>query len=109
MHIKQSNRVGIEVVRATSRGQRKPRNSRPQSNKENNVISNWSAATGAVGSHCELAKHVGFTPQLAVTKTQSREVEMLKATAQKSVAGAARHRDSGHRAADGRHRALRTP
>lgn len=41
MYIKQSNRVGIEAVRATSRGQRKPRNSLPQSNKENNVISNW--------------------------------------------------------------------
>lgn len=46
------------------------------------------AATGAVGSHRELAKHVGFTPQLAATKNQTREVKMLKAPAQKSEAGA---------------------
>lgn len=78
MYIKQSNRVGIEAVRATSRGQRKPRNSLPQSNKENNVISNWPLLS-ALGSHCELAKHVGFTSQLAATKNQRwGEVEMLK-------------------------------
>lgn len=56
-----------------------------------------------MGSHCELARRVGFTPQLAATKSQSRgEAEMLKATIQKSVAGAARQRDSGPRAAHGR-------
>lgn len=102
MHIKQSNRVGIEAVRATSRGQRKPRNSLSPEQQRKRRHLQLAAATGALGSHCELAKHVDFTPQLAGTKSQSRgEVEMLKATAQESVAGAARQRDSGHTAAHG--------